>query len=55
MHVGKKMSKERNMGETVTRYFDYMAGHLKEKHNYTMPDSLRAELEEAVLNTGCHA
>jgi ribonucleoside-triphosphate reductase (thioredoxin) len=37
-------------GETVTRYFDYMSGHLKQKHNYTLPDTLRAELEEAVLN-----
>ena len=36
--------------ETVTRYFDYMSGHLKQKHNYTLPDTLRAELEEAVLN-----
>jgi ribonucleoside-diphosphate reductase alpha chain len=37
-------------GETVTRYFDYMSGHLKQKHNYTLPDTLRAELEEAVLS-----
>ena len=37
-------------GETVARYFDYMSGHLKEKHNYTLPNTLRAELEEAVLN-----
>ena len=37
-------------GETVTRYFDYMSEHLKKKHKYTLPDTLRAELEEAVLN-----
>ena len=37
-------------GETVARYFDYMSGHLKQKHNYTLPNTLRAELEEAVLN-----
>ena len=37
-------------GETVTRYFDYMSGHLKQKHNYTLPNTLRAELEEAVLS-----
>ena len=36
-------------GETVTRYFDYMSRHLKDKHNYTLPNTLRAELEEAVL------
>ena len=37
-------------GETVTRYFDYMAGHLLSKHGYKLPDTLRGELEEAVLN-----
>ena len=36
--------------ETVTRYFDYMAGHLRDNCNYKLPDSLRDELEEAVLN-----
>ena len=36
--------------ETVERYFDYMSKHLKEKHNYTMPDDLRGELEVAVLD-----
>ena len=36
--------------ETVERYFDYMSKHLKDKHNYTMPDDLRGELETAVLD-----
>ena len=36
--------------ETVARYFDYMAGHLRDSHSYKLPDSLRGELEEAVLN-----
>jgi ribonucleoside-diphosphate reductase alpha chain len=36
--------------ETVERYFDYMSKHLEEKHNYTMPDDLRGELEVAVLD-----
>ena len=36
--------------ETVTRYFDYMARHLSDNHDYKLPDSLRGELEEAVLN-----
>jgi ribonucleoside-triphosphate reductase len=36
--------------ETVSRYFDYMAKHLKTKHNYVLADELRGELEEAVLN-----
>jgi len=37
-------------GETVARYFDYMAKHLKAKHKYVLSDELRGELEEAVLN-----
>jgi len=36
--------------ETVTRYFDYITKHLVTKHDYQLPDSLRGELEEAVLN-----
>ena len=36
--------------ETVTRYFDYMAGHLLSSTGYKLPDSLRGELEEAVLS-----
>ena len=35
--------------ETVTRYFDYMEGHLGANFSYKLPDSLRGELEEAVL------
>ena len=37
-------------GETVTRYFDYMEGHLGANFSYKLPDSLRGELEEAVLS-----
>ena len=37
-------------GETVARYFDYMAQHLKGKHKYALSDELRGELEQAVLN-----
>ena len=36
--------------ETVNRYFDYMAGHLRDNCSYKLSDSLRGELEEAVLN-----
>ena len=36
--------------ETLTRNFDYMAGQLRDNCNYKLPDSLRDELEEAVLN-----
>ena len=37
-------------GETVTRYFDYMSSHLLSNNGYKLPDTLRGELEEAVLN-----
>ena len=36
--------------ETVARYFDYMANHLASNNGYKLPDTLRSELEEAVLN-----
>ncbi len=37
-------------GETVERYFDYMKNHLYSTCRYVMPDDLRGELEQAVLN-----
>src|SRR5210317_1348784 len=37
-------------GETVARYFDYMADHLLNNNGYKLPDTLRGELEEAVFN-----
>ena len=36
--------------ETVTRYFDYMAKALGASYSYKLPDSLRGELEGAVLS-----
>jgi ribonucleoside-triphosphate reductase len=36
--------------ETVARYFDYITKHLVTKHDYKLSDSLRGELEQAVLN-----
>jgi len=36
--------------ETVARYFDYITKHLVTKHDYQLSDSLRGELEQAVLN-----
>jgi ribonucleoside-triphosphate reductase (thioredoxin) len=35
--------------ETVKRYFDFIEGHLKDKHGYAL-GSLRNELESAVVN-----
>ncbi len=36
--------------ETVNRYFDFMEGHLRKKHNYFLPTELRKELQDAVTN-----
>ena len=36
--------------ETVSRYFDYMVKHLKDKHDFYVFKDQRQELEEAVLN-----
>ena len=36
--------------ETVSRYFDYMADHLYNKHGYKLQPALRSELEDAVLS-----
>ena len=34
--------------ETVNRYFDFMSKHLQDKHNYTLTQPLRDELQKAV-------
>ena len=36
--------------ETVGRYFSFFKEHLKELHDYDLPDDLAEELEEAVLS-----
>ena len=36
--------------ETVARYFDFFKGHLKDLHEFNLSDSLRKELEDAVLD-----
>ena len=36
--------------ETVGRYFDFFTEHLKEIHNFTLTESVRKELENAVLD-----
>ena len=36
--------------ETVNRYFDFMTKHLKDKHDYTLTQDLRSELQTAVTN-----
>lgn len=44
------LKRRENWSESVNRYFDFMAKHLEQKHNYTMPAELRAELQDAVTN-----
>jgi ribonucleoside-diphosphate reductase alpha chain len=39
-----------NWGETVSRYFDFMAKHLQTKQNYTLSADLRKELQDAITN-----
>ena len=36
--------------ETVARYFDFMEGHLRDNHDYTLTPEMRSRLEGAVLN-----
>lgn len=36
--------------ETVSRYFQFMDQHLSDMYSYAIPDDLRLELEQAVLN-----
>jgi ribonucleoside-triphosphate reductase (thioredoxin) len=36
--------------ETVNRYFEFLSGHLVSKHGYVLPESLRQELQQAVLD-----
>ena len=38
--------------ETVDRYFDYMANHLKKKHGYVLTKALREKLNDSILSLG---
>ena len=35
--------------ETVERYIDYMSNHLKKKHNHTIPQATKHDLEDAMM------
>jgi len=48
-YIDSKKRRE-NWDETVSRYFDFMEGHLKQKHNYVLTEDLRNELQSAVVN-----
>jgi len=39
-----------NWDETVSRYISFMDNHVSDKHNYKLSDSLRNELEDAILS-----
>lgn len=41
-------NRRENWEETVDRYFEFMQGHLLEKHDYLIPESLLTELSDAV-------
>jgi len=41
-----------NWGETVDRYFDYMASHLKDNHKYTITKALKDKLTEQIMSLG---
>ena len=43
-------SRRETWEETVDRYFNFMLGHLKEKHNYVPDNTLVSELKEAIFN-----
>ena len=46
----EEYSRRETWSETVTRYFDYLEKHTKDKHNYTLSVEKRKQLENAVLN-----
>lgn len=48
-YIDSKKRRE-NWDETVSRYFDFMEHHLKQKHNYLLNPELRSELQSAVTN-----
>ena len=39
-----------NWDETVSRYISFMDNYVRDKHDYILPDSLKAELEDAILS-----
>ena len=43
-------NRREHWSETVTRYFDFMQKHLKDKHGYKLTKELRDELQSAVNN-----
>ena len=46
----EEYSRRETWSETVTRYFDYLEKHTKDKHNYNLSVEKRKQLEDAILN-----
>jgi ribonucleoside-triphosphate reductase (thioredoxin) len=46
----EKEQRRETWEETVSRYFDFFQEYLQENNNFTLSETVRAELEEAVLN-----
>jgi ribonucleoside-diphosphate reductase alpha chain len=44
------LHRRENWSETVTRYMDFMSGHLESKHGYKMPPGLYTTLHDAINN-----
>ena len=45
-----EMGRREHWDETVNRYTTFIYKHLKDKHNYTMPDELYQEIRSAIIN-----
>ena len=45
-----EMGRREHWDETVNRYTTFIHKHLKDKHNYTMPDELYQEIRSAIIN-----
>lgn len=45
-----KDNRRENWDETVNRYLDFMASHLRDKHNFVISDKLRTRLFDAIFN-----
>ena len=45
-----EVGRREHWNETVARYCAFIDNHLKEKHNYKMPDALYDEIKNAILN-----
>ena len=45
-----EIGRREHWDETVSRYTTFISKHLKEKHDYTIPEELRQEIHNAIIN-----